>query len=810
MPLIDNLLQDLRFASRVIRRSPLLSCTIVVTLALGIGLDSAAFTLLNTLAYQAWVKDDPASFVKLLPEYSGEPNQEQPRYFMSVDDYRAYQAGAHSLSSLATAQSIDATLNDDPQPVSPALVTCNFFSVYGLEHAKFGRLFFPDECATPGGAQVAVISEEVWERRLAANPHIIGAAISLNRHRFTVIGVVPARFPGLDAGIWIPWTMQPLFSRQDLFHESGVAWLAVVGRLKHGYSRAAARADLSVIARQQDRLHPGRKTTLYVTNGSVSEQPGARGLGWVVVLWMATVTLVLLIACTNVMTLLLSRAASRRREIAIRLCLGAGKARLTRMLLTESLILTATASAISVYMAYHVPDIFRFLAPDWPYVPARPDLRVFAFLAGVTLAVAFITGFAPAADSWKTNLVAFVNGQENPITLGSRKWNARDLLIAAQIAMSLVLLIATATVMRLQYRLLTGDSDFETRHLLTAPLTVDAPRYTRESAWTFYGTLAQHVRALPGVQSVCYSDPSFSPFWGWARQKIRLPGQGKGSEVGVSVNAVSPDFFDTVRLPIVRGRAFRETDVPRNAPASVAVVSETFARTFWPGADPIGKAIEDGAGHRLEVIGLTRDIRTNFIRVDGPHFYKLQTPRESGGDLLARFAGDAPAVERAVRDAIRGLDADQFGVPRTLRWEIEQMASNFWVMVELLLVLGGTAIVLAVAGIYGVAAFAVNRRVKEFGIRMALGATKRDIFQFVLTSGVRPIVTGLVMGVLMTLAFSFTITHVLPTIPGEIALRDPIIYAMVAPMLAAVATLATFGPALRAAGSDPAQSLRHD
>jgi hypothetical protein len=289
-----------------------------------------------------------------------------------------------------------------------------------------------------------------------------------------------------------------------------------------------------------------------------------------------------------------------------------------------------------------------------------------------------------------------------------------------------------------------------------------------------------------------------------------MPGQAKGAEVEVSANAVSLGFFETVRLPIVRGRAFAETDIPRNGPASVILVSETFARTFWPGSDPIGKAIEDGDDQKLEVIGVARDIRTSAIRVDGPHFYRLETPSVFAGQLMVRFAGDAQPIERAVRDVIRGMDPEQFGVPRTLRWEIERQASKFWFLVELLLVLGGTAILLAVAGIYGVAAFAVNRRIKEFGIRMALGATKGDIFQFVLTSGLRPIVAGLIAGMLMTLTLSFAISRVLALLPGELALRDPIIYAVVAPMLGAAAIAAMFSPAFRAAGSDLAQSLRHD
>jgi predicted permease len=811
MHLADNLLQDLRFASRIIKRSPLLSCTIVVTLSLGIGLDTAAFTFLNAVGYKAWVEKDPDSFVQLLSEYSGESDQRGEPWTTSVDDYRAFEAGAHSLSSLAAWQEIRATLNEDPNPILSLLVTCNFFSVYGLDHAKLGRLFLPDECATPGAAPVAVISEEMWQRRFGMDPHIIGTSITLNRHPFTVVGVARARFAGgHGSGVWMPWTEQPLFSASDLFSQSSLPWLVLEGRLKAGYSRAEVRAEVSVIARQQDRLHPRRKTTLYVTNGSQIERPDARGLGWVVVVWMSTVTLVLLMACTNVTTLLLSRAESRRRETAIRLCLGAGRARLMRMLFTESLMLAAAASVISAYLAYRVPDIFGRLAPDLPYIPMKLDLTVFGFLAGVTLLVAFITGFAPAVDSWKTNLVASVNGQENPITLGSRRWHARDFLITVQIAMSLVLLIATASVMRVQYNLFTADADVDTRQVLVAPLNVDVPPYTVDSAFTFYRTLAQRLQALPGVKSVCYADPPPSPFWGWTSQKVRLPGQTKEAGRFASLNAVSIDYFRTMNLPVVRGRAFREPDIPRDGPASVILVSETFARTFWPGANPVGKAVEDGEGHRLEVIGITRDVRTGFGSVDGPHFYRVQTPHDFGGQLVARFVGDAQPLERAVRDVIRGMDPEQFGVPRTLRWEIDQRVSNFWMLVQLLLLLGGTALLLAVAGIYGVAAFAVNRRVKEFGIRMALGATKSDIFQFVLASGASPIATGLISGVLLTLTLSLAITHVLKNMPFELALRDPVIYAAVSVLLAVVAVMAMFGPALRAADSDPAQSLRHD
>lgn len=814
MHLTDDLLQDVRFGFRLIQRSPLLSSAVVLTLALGIGLDTAVFTAVNGMFLRARVEKDPDSFVQLVHQYSGK--FEDPwgyTFSATIDDYRSYQSHAHSLANLAVWTSVHATMGDSPSADLDLLVSCNFFSLYGLERPKLGRLFRDDECATPGSAPVVVISEEMWRRRFAADPQIIGRVISLNRRPFTVVGVTPAHFPGLlKSGLWIPWTMQPFFSGDDLFRQRSVPWLVVEGRLKPGYSKSAARAELNVIATQQDRLQPGRKTTVLLTNGSFAQNPSQRwNAFWIVLLWMGTVTLVLLMVCTNVTTLLLSRAAARRQEIAIRLSLGAARARLVRMLLTESLILAAVAGLISSYLAYYVPDIITKLIPDAPSYPLRPDLTVFAYLAGVTLLTAAFAGIAPVAESWKLDVSSSLKGHEAVFGSGTRKWRMRDLLVAAQVALSAVLLVVTGLVARVEYSMSSTEPGFETRQVLLVPLNVRVPPYTPDSAWSFYRNLEQRVRALPGVQSVAYSDRA--PFWGEdegpdATEEVRLPGQARGSGRRAALNVVSTDYFDTLRISIMRGRPFRLSDVTTEKAAPVAIVSEALARTLWPHDDPVGKVIEQGQNGKLQVVGVARDLRSESYgaAADGPVVYRLQDPHSFGGPLLVRFRGDAVPIQRAFANAIRDLDRESIGVPRTLRSMVDDMVSKFWILIQLVLILGILAVLLAVVGIYGVVTFAVSRRTRELGIRMALGATRGDMIRFVLASAMRPVFSGLLAGLVLSFGGSLVLSRVLFGVRSW----DPAVYVDVSMLLVASALAAICGPAFRAAHSDPMHALRYD
>jgi predicted permease len=813
MHLADNLLQDVHFGLRLIKRSPLLSCAIVSILALGIGLDTAVFTAINGMLFRARVEKDPESFIQLVPEYSGKFARQGDAWSTSVEDFRAYQNHASSVSNLAAWGMAHATLEDDPNSEVNLLVTCNFFSLYGLEHAKLGRLFLADECSSPGSAPVVVISEEIWRRRFASDPQLVGKSITVNRRLFTVVGVTPARFPGLlKSGLWIPWTMEPLVYGQDFFRDSSTPWLMVEGRLNPGFSKSSAQAELSLIATQQDRVHPGRTTTLHLTNGSFAQHPAERSNAfWIVLLWMGTVTLVLLMVCTNVTTLLLSRASARRQEIAIRLSLGAGRTRLVRMLLTESLILAAMAGVISAYLASRVPGIFATLMPDAPYYPIEPDLTVFAYLAGVTVLAACFAGMAPASESWKLDLSSSLKGHETLLGLGAGKWRMRDLLVVAQVALSVVLLVVTGLVVRVQYSMSSVEPGFETRQVLLVPLNVSVPPYTADSAWFFYRTLEQRVRELPGVQCVSYSDRA--PFWGDdegrdSREEVRLPGQVRGSRRKAAVNVVSTDYFDTLRIPIMRGRAFQSTDITPQKAAPVTIVSQAFARTLWPHDDPLGKIVEWGQSNRLEVVGVAHDTRSESYgaAADGPVFYRLQNPHSFGGPLLVRFRGDPGAVQRALASAIRDIDRDAIGVPRTLRSMVDQMVSRFWILSELVLILGILAVLLAVIGIYGVVAFAVSRRSRELGIRAALGATRSDIIRSVLVSGMRPVFAGLLAGLVLALAGSLVLARVLFGVHPW----DPMAYGAISVLLVTSALAATWGPALRAARTNPAAALRHE
>ncbi|HYW48612.1 MAG TPA: ADOP family duplicated permease [Bryobacteraceae bacterium] len=817
---LETLLKDVRYGLRLLIRSPLLSCATVLTLTLGIGINTGVFTVLNGMLLRARVDKSPETFAHLSPQYSGDPGQPALPPTVSVMDYRAYR-GARSLHELAAWGIGNSTLGqDDPVRWLVMLTSCNYFSLYGLDQPRLGRLFRPDECATPGAAPVVVLSEELWRRRFDADPQILGSVIRLNQQPFTVIGVTPARFSGQlkGPGIYVPYTMQaPFYGGRDFFRESAMQWLTVEGRLQPGETRASAQAELNVIARQQDRLQPGRKTTVFVTNGSFAAEPSS-GVFWMAPLIMGALTLILLLASTNVTMLLLSRAAARQREIAIRLSLGATRQRLLRMLLTESLILASVAGAISAWIAGRVPTTMEKMIVGMPHYPMQPDMLVFAYLAGVTLLAGAMAGMAPAAESLKVDLTASLKGQES--LFGSRRSRTRGFLIGAQVAMSLVLLVGAALFVRAEFTIFSENPGFETRQVLLIPLRIPLPPYTPASAAAFYRTLEQRVRALPGVQSVSFaSSPPFSSDEGIGPgEELRGPGQPRGTGLKASVNVVSPDFFDTLRIPIVRGRAFREGETPVKGTASPVVVSEAFARTMWParaplgqGNDPLGQAIQDPGGDLFEVVGVARDLKSErFGAVDRAFVYFLRSPQAFGDTMMARFQGDSVPIQLAVRNLIREMDREMLPRIGTIQTAMDNFAALFWKMAEMVLFLGAVAIVLAVVGIYGVVAFAVSRRTREMGIRMALGATRADIVLSVIASGVRPILFGLAIGLLLALAGAAALSRALRATPIGLDVHDPIAYLTVSLLLVSTALAAMFGPALRAARADPSQALRQE
>ena len=781
---LDMLRQDVRYAVRGLRRNPILTSGVVITLMVGIGLNTAVFSVLNGMVFRSRIEKDPDRFVQVLTESAG-------LYGTSLADYQFYRARANGVTDLAAWTVVGATLNDDPSPDLALLVTCDFFRLYGLEQAGLGRLFRAEECAAPLAAPVAVISEELWRRAFSSSPAIIGATILVKQHPFQVVGVAPARFSGRlrGQGIWLPFTMQPLFyGGRDFFREPAIPWLTVEGRMKPGYSRREVAAEFRALAA------PGRSTTVTVTNGSFFEHPGVRPMMlFVVPLWMGALTLVLLLACTNVTMLLLSRAAARRQEIAIRLALGASRQRLVAMLLTEGLVLASAAAVFCAYFAYQVPVLFEKVLVSAPHYPVQPDWLVFAYLAGITLLAGCIAGLAPAAESFKTDLTGSLKGQVSFFRAPASRWRTRDLLIGAQVAMSLVLLVGAGLFVRAQRRMAHGDSGMPARQLLSTPFQVKPA--DADATLVVYRQLETAARALPGVRAASYANAP--P--GTSRDAAALSAAGRRTEASVSF--VSPDFFATVQLPILRGRGLQG--------GSDVVVSETLARLLWPGGNAVGQAVAGEHGDRFVVAGVARDAK-RFNGDDTPRLYRLPGQRYSTGVLMVRFEGDAAAVERGLSGLMRNTPGLEGGIPRTFQSIVDEMASRLWVMTAIVMSLASIALVLAVIGVYGVVAFAVTRRTRELGIRLALGATRRDIVRTVLGSGVKPIVAGLLIGSLLALVGSVALARVLKGSPAAIDTRDPLVYSAVALVLATAALAAMFRPALRAAKADPADALRQD
>ena len=802
---LDTLLEDIGYGFRLIRRSAALSTVLVLTLTIGIGMNVSVFTLINAVAFRARV-DLPESFVTVIPKYLGGSNAWMGE--VSPSEYLAYRDGTRTLSSLAVRVQRPVTIGEGDPGSWAALVSCNFFSVYALEQAKIGRLFLPAECAVPGGAPVAVIAEELWRDRFGSDPRIVGQVIRVNQQAFTVVGIAPARFAGrlFRSSLWIPYTAQPYLERHNFFLRPEPTWLTMDGRLAAGFSRSQAQAELAIIARQLDRLTPGRKTTLTVTNGSLLASLDMKGNGpdayWLLACTMGALSMVLLITCANVTTLLLSKAVVRQREIAVRLSLGAARVRLLRMLLTESLLVAGLAGAVSVWLAYRLPGIlYQFIAQQPPDFPLAPDWWIFAYASAAVLVTGTVAGLAPALESLKVDLTAAMKGCGSILSKACGGTGLHGILVTSQVALSLVLLVAAGFVGQAYWRV--AGPNYPTRNILVVPLRFPE-RNTYAASKALFRRIAEQVRALPGVQSVTYDGqvPLLLP----NIVRVRLEGQPDQSSRPVDVQDASPGYFRTMGIPLVRGREFRESDISTNPDYVPAIVSESFVRAFGFREDPTGQHFVAAPGITVEVIGVAKDVDSGQ-GPDTPVAYSLGAMAGDRTFVLIRFAGPAQASAGAVRVRIAAVDPDLKVAPRTLQAFIDDEAEDLWRSVELVLILGLTAFVLAATGIYGAVAFTVRQRTRDLGIRVALGAQKLDILREVLLSGGRPVMHGLLVGLWLALVGAAAIRQAFRYTPIRLDTGSPTVYAGAALLLTVAALVAMLGPARRASGTDPLGAL---
>jgi predicted permease len=721
-----------------------------------------------------------------------------------------------SLSDVAAWDKVEPSFDDLGRQENSLLVTCNYFRVLGMNRTIMGRFFLADECQLGTEARVVVLSEHFWRNLYASDPHIVGKVIYINRRSFVVIGVAADNDANLIfGGAWLPYTLQPVFNHDnDAFKNPNSPWLTVVARLRRGYTRADAQAEIATILRQRDRFYLeqraftlDRKTSIVLTDGSYIESPALQTLAaGLVALVMGPLLLVLLLACTNVTTLFLSRSIVRRGEIAVRLSLGAGRGRLTRMLLVESLLIALIAGVASIWLAARIPSlVISSLDPDDQFASSiHPDWKVFGFLAALVLTAAVVSALTPARESFRFDLVSALKGREGSVTSRTKTTSA---LIVVQLAMSFVLVAAAVMFARMPSTIEGIDPGFETRHLMRVPLEISVPPYTKASAGAFYRTLEAKILGIPGVQSLAYA--SVAPFGFTQENEVRLDGQGKGQGRAASIDNVSLDFFSTFSIPLLHGRSFQKSDISASGTSHVAVVSQRFARAYWGAVDPVGKVVVTPGGERYVIIGLAADTRSErFGVVDGPRLYTLQAPDSADGELFVRFTGDAVPIANAIGTAVRILDRTQVEAPSTI-WEFLQTnAAQIGALARIVIFMSGIAVALAITGVYAVLSFVINRRTREFGIQMMLGATRESIFGSVITRGLKQIAIGLLCGIVLSIPATLTFARMTKESPLPIHAFDIPMYCISAVVLLVVSICAMAVPALRATRVDPMQALR--
>jgi macrolide transport system ATP-binding/permease protein len=818
MTLFSDCWQDVRYSIRTLRKNPSFAVVAISALALGIGVNTGIFTLLNAIALRPLPVADSGRVMSVYQSFRGKISRNtygSINYF-SYPEYLNYRDNNHVLSGLAVSANAPASLGGlDARRIEGQIVSCNFFTVLGRPPV-LGREFSADECSKPDGAPVAILSHAFWTAQFHADPQVIGSTILLNRRAFTVIGVAPPDFAGTGmtlSSYWAPLVMQStLMPGTSLLPDPGTSWLEMIGRLKPGVSATRARADLAVIAGRIDQSYPGRTTTLAVDTATFLGEPEARTIilaGGAVAL--LAVGLVLLIACANVANLLLARAAARQKEIAIRLSAGASRSRLVRQLLTESILISLTGGALGSLLAFWTFEslykiVLSNLPADAPPIALNltPDLRVLGYAVAISAVTGILFGLLPALQATRPDLLSALK-EEGSGFAGhlSRGW-LRGALVVAQVSVCLVLLIAAGLLARGLQSAQTVDPGFAMKGVIVTYFDLEQQGYDNAHALQFHRQLMERVSAIPGIDMA--SQAVTVPLGG-SSYGTRIETDGIAGPQQIKFNSVSPEFFSLLGIPLVEGRVFTEAEARANAP--VAVISLATAKQFWPNRDPLGKTFRLGKEkNSFEVIGVARDIRATDLPHLEKNFFYFPTKLEyqSHMSLLSHTNGNIAATAKLIRDAAHSLDPNIIVIAKPLEERIEVWLLLSRILASLAAALGFLGLLLASVGIYGVVSYAVSGRIREIGIRMTLGAESGGILSLILKQGMRPVMWGLVIGFAICAGASRFMSVML----YGISPFDPLTFGGVALFLSAIAFLACYVPARRATMVDPMVALRYE
>ena len=822
---MGKLLQDVRYGVRMLVKTPGFALVTVLALALGIGANTAIFSVVNGVLLRP-LPFKTADRLVFMSEWS----QQVPNMSVSYPNFEDWRRETRVMDGMAAFRSSGYTLTggSEPERLTGREVSHNFFALLGAAPA-LGRTFLPDE-DKPGAERTAILSHGLWQRRFGGDPQIVGKPLTLSDESYTIVGVLPQEFEWqAPVDVWVPIGLGAA-GMQNRGNHPGIY---VVGLLKPGVTVEQARADMKEIVgriAQQfpQEVNPGSYTVQTLQNRATDS---IRASLWVL---MAAVGFVLLIACANVANLLLARAASRSKEIAIRAAMGAGRMRIVRQLLTESVMLSVAGGALGLLFAsWGLEALLAAISDDVPrllLVNVGLDARVLAFTLAVAVITGLLFGLAPALQISKTDL-------NESLKEGGRTGNAggkhyvRNALVVAEVALSLLLLVGAGLLVKSFLNLQNSDLGFNPQNVLTARVALPEKRY-RENAQieNFYKAVEQRVRALPGVEAAGLTVGL--PMNGGIESSISVEGQEQPANpndapVAVSLS-VSPGYFGTMNIPIVEGRGF--TDQDREDSPRVVVVDEMLARRFFPGGSPVGKRLRFGGPtaegmHWFEIVGVAKHVKhygpdeegrvevyrpyTQFVLAAGHPALRgqpLNYPR--GMNIAVRTSGDPAALAPALRNAVLEIDRDQpLSFVQTMDTIVASTIAPQRLATWLLGIFAAVALLLAALGIYGVMAYSVTQRTHEIGLRMALGAERRDVLRMIVGQGMKLTLIGVGLG----LVGAFVVMRYgLTSLLFGVEASDPLTYGGVAVVLSAVALLSCFFPARRATKVDPMVALRYE
>jgi predicted permease len=821
---METLLQDLRFAMRLLRKSPGFTIVAILTLALGIGANTTIFTVVNAVILRPLPVKDPERLVAIMGTDTRNNTAQQqflPISFMNFKDLREKNDVLTDAAAF-TGTGVSLSGAGNPEQLNAAVVTGNYFDVLGVR-AALGNTFDRERAKKQGGYPVVVMSYGLWQRRFGGDRSIIGRTITLNQQPFSVIGVVPKSFQGTFAvgtpDLWIPDAMHDQVLTgllQQFFLERRALVIFAFGRLKPGVSLEQAEVQLKTIATQLAKEYPneneGRNVRL-LPLGQTTVNPNNRGLFVQAgALLMGVVGLVLLIACANLANLLLARGADRRRELAVRMSLGAGRVRLVALLLSESVLLSILGGAAGLAIAMGFRQglmAFRppFLNPG--DIDLTMDSRVLLFTLGVALVTALAFGALPAWQGVRFNLNDTLKEGGGRSGAAGGRHALRSALIVSEVTLSVVALVGAGLFLSSLHNAQKIDPGFETRYLMVMSFDLGAQNYKEEQGREFHRRLMERLRAMPMVRGASLAS---NPPLAGAFQRTVFPEGTDPSDrrngVLTTVNQVDTTYFETVGTPLLRGRAFAETD--RDGAPLVAIVNQSFADKFFPGQEAMGKHFRCwGETWNLEIVGIARDTKVNTLGEDPtPVFYMPLLQHYSPTVTLhVRTNGDPMAALPTVRSTVQELDRQLPLVQvQTIAQVLDQALWAARFGASLLLVFGLLALTLAAVGIYGVMSYTVEQRRQELGIRMALGAQKRDVLRLVLGQGAALAGAGSLLG----LAVAFFISRAISALLFGVHALDPLTFSIVPVVLISVALLACFLPARRATRVDPLVALRYE